>query len=277
MIDLSGQYLEECQIVDCWRLIRGLYHAFNCYCCRIDIRIDDSSFQVIPTIDMFEACQNGNQFFLRCHESITDEDGNETIAFGSRKSEHYTRVYNHKNKHQRHETEFKGNLARRIFETIANLERDWFNNLSAKGSKIRFNEEFPVKPCHDELQEWLEKINLHTQVMSLKEFKKLASRCKDNFDLFLEKILGSIAVSSLDFRDRSIRKDKSKASCRETLRLDFYQKFVDKVTRIELKSRIKRVIKDWINRELEPPIAIVKDTWNDLNSQQRYQPLGDSS
>jgi hypothetical protein len=212
MIDFSGKYFESKSIVDIWQIIRGLYHAYGCHGCRIDIAIDDVSYQKIPVNEMVKAYQDHNQFYFRSYD-YRESDGKITHAFGSRRSDHYTRIYDHHGEYLRHETEFKGRLAKAIFETLANLEREWFHRLSSKGSN-------------------------------------------HNFDGFLQKILGSIAVSAIDFRDKSVRQDRSKASCRETQRLDFYQQFIEAVG-IELRVIRQSLIQDWLDNPISKTMSVI--------------------
>ena len=246
MVCFYGQYFKNKTVVDTWRLITGLYHAYECHCSRIDIAIDDYTYQVIPVKEMVEATQNGDKFFFRKHEPLV-KDGKRTDAFGSRTSDHYTRIYDHKGEFLRNETEFKGKAARVVFEKFAILERDWFHDLSSRGSKAKFSDELSVRPCEDEINNWLETVNFNTEVINQKQLIQLAHKCQGSFDLFLQKILGSIAVSAIDFRDRSVRKDRNKASCRETQRLGFYQEFIKQVgIIIRIKAR-KFVNDNWTN------------------------------
>lgn len=250
-IDISGKYLETLGVVDTWRLIVGLHHRFGFHFSRIDIRIDDPSYSLIPSQDMFDAHQKGNVFYIENIEHLVDEEGNETILFGSRKSPKCTKTYNHANKTQRYETEFKKELAKRIGEALATLDRKWVSSLGEKYSNVNHDDN-EVKSYDDEIDKWLKTININTQVIERETFIKLAVICKDNFDLFLQKILACLALSTMDFRDKSNRKDKSKASCKETVRLDFWQKFIDDALAIDtLETQATNLLQKWVNQSTD--------------------------
>ncbi|MDJ0532740.1 MAG: hypothetical protein QNJ70_09630 [Xenococcaceae cyanobacterium MO_207.B15] len=145
MVDFTGKYFQGKTAIDIWRIIRGLCNAYGCHCCRIDIATDDVTYQHIPVDEMVQAINDGNKFYFRTYDHCESEaDGKITHAMGSRKSDHYTRIYDHKGQFLRHETEFKGKYAQKIIDIIADIERDWFNNLSTKGSQVKFNEQFPT-------------------------------------------------------------------------------------------------------------------------------------
>lgn len=239
----EGKYFRDKTAIDTWRLITGLYHAYNCYASRLDIRTDDPTYRMIPRKEMAEATKQGNKFYFQNHERIVSPiDGKITDAFGSRYSDYYVRIYD-RGDCLRYETEFKGKAARAVFEIIASLDREMFLSLSNRGSKGNFYDELSIE-ADEGVNKWLDIINSRTEVIDQKKLIEMTRKCEGNYDLFLQKILGSIAVSVIDFRDRSVRKDPKKASCKETKRLEFYQKFIDKVGMV---IRIKAITShDWI-------------------------------
>jgi hypothetical protein len=215
---------------------------------------------------MFDAHQKGNVFYIENIEQLVDEEGNKTILFGSRNSPKCTRTYNHANKAQRYETELKKELCKKIGEALANLERSWFSSLGEKYSNVNHDDD-EVKSYDDEIDKWLETINIRATVIDRETFIKLAVICKDNFDLFLQKILACLALSTMDFRDKSRRKDKSKASCKETVRLYFWQKFIDDVLAIDtLEAQAKNLLQQWVHQSTDTITLNLNNTIHDTQN-----------
>ena len=232
MVDLPGSYWEPLSVRDQWRLCRGLVQAYQAKATRFDIAIDDASYSLIPVDQMFNAWKQGNGFgFINCQKiggGKTVEEWEETTYFGSRNSGKMVRIYNHKDKFHRFETEFKRGYADQVFQTFS----------SSDYSHDSLEEE--LHPCSDELHP-----------------------CSDEFDLTLSKLLASIAVGAIDFRDKSVRKDRSKASFKDTPRLDFYQVFID-LCGTHLRVKLRQVEKclrktiAWMQRQTSATIAMVR-------------------
>ena len=145
MIDLPGAYFESKSAVDQWNLIRGLYHCYSVRCTRIDLAIDDYSYQLIPLNEMTVACSKKQNFGFRKHRTILDGDAGENRArteyFGSRNSGKMVRVYDHDGECHRFEAEYKRGFAQPIFEELAILERncsgeDWDKEVQKKIASI---------------------------------------------------------------------------------------------------------------------------------------------
>lgn len=85
------------------------------------------------------------------------------------------------------------------------------------------------------------------------------------FELVIQKLIASLAVGAIDFRDRGDRQDKTRAGERDSTRLPFYQKFVDLLQathyRIKLAKPAKSITKsfDWIKRQCSPTIAMIRE------------------
>lgn len=80
------------------------------------------------------------------------------------------------------------------------------------------------------------------------------------FDREFQAAVGRYAVGAVDFRDKSLRQDKNKASRKDCPRLPFWQEFVDKIggsIRIKLEPVVKTVEKTikWVFRSVAPTIA----------------------
>ena len=127
-ISLSGQYFSSLITIEQWELYPVLHSKYQAKCSRTDASIDDYSFDKIPLYQMIEEYRNGNYFDFRGYHHETDEkdpDNPTTVHyFGCKGSKKLVRVYNHKNKSLRLETQFRGKYAQVAFEAIANLKRD---------------------------------------------------------------------------------------------------------------------------------------------------------
>lgn len=261
MIQFSGEYFSAISMVDSWRLILGLHHRFAADCCRIDIAIDDPTFSLIPVKEMRQAWLEKNNFRFQKHKvdgsGLSPEDYVETHYYGSRDSGKMVRVYNHDDECMRFEAEFKRGYAKILFLLIASLERgDQFSHTEDNLEQIDCLN--ALARCHEILGSSKE---FSGQEMT---YERLHG-CGGNFDLLLQKILGSIAVSCIDFRNKSEQKDPSKASYRDTVRLDFYQEFMDKIgaeIRVKVpqrKSGIKNTVA-WMQRSVAKFLAVVYDS-----------------
>ena len=127
-ISLSGQYFSFSSAIEQAKLCRELYYDYSATCSRADTSIDDYTFKVIPVSEMAKAYREDNNFDFRKYHHETDEsDPNNPITvhyFGGEGSKRLVRVYNHKNKSLRLETQFRGKYAQAAFEAIATLKRD---------------------------------------------------------------------------------------------------------------------------------------------------------
>jgi hypothetical protein len=94
-----------------------LVNSCGVVCTRIDLAIDDSTFELIPFDKMVSACREKDYTGFRKSKLIdgdlssTQGFGERTLYLGSRLSTEMTRIYNHKNKFLRLEKEYKGEKA----------------------------------------------------------------------------------------------------------------------------------------------------------------------
>ena len=137
-ISLSGQYFASMTIIEQQELYRDLHSKYSATCSRVDVAIDDYSFENIPLNEMIKAYREGNYFDFKNYHHETDESNpnnpTTTHYFGSKGSKKLVRIYKHKNESQRLETQFRGKYAQKAFETIATLERK--NETDEEWSKV---------------------------------------------------------------------------------------------------------------------------------------------
>ena len=93
----------------------------------------------------------------------------------------------------------------------------------------------------------------------------------DQWELELQKFLSSVAIGAIDFRDRGNRKDKSRAGRRDSVRLPFYQEFIDYLRanhyRIKLEKPAKSILKlvSWVVRQCSPSLSMLKQGYGVKN------------
>ena len=95
----------------------------------------------------------------------------------------------------------------------------------------------------------------------------------DEWEIELQKHLASIAVGAIDFRDRGNRKEKSRAGTRDSVRLPFYQEFIDFLGanhyRIKLVKPAKTILKaiNWVVRQCAPTLTMLRQGlgWKNFN------------
>ncbi|MGF1539478.1 MAG: hypothetical protein ACFCU5_03350 [Pleurocapsa sp.] len=181
MIDIQGSYLANLSLSQQIRLLRKLNSFYNCKCTRIDLSLDDYTYRLIPVLEMLEATLNGDNFGFKEIDDKYFEMINGiltgALAFGSRTSDKYIRIYDHDGICLRFETEYKGRYAETIFRILAEL-------IKSRNSK----------------------------------------QSRSNL---IKQTIANHALDAVDFRDRSSRQDKSKASTKDTKRLEWWQDFRD--------------------------------------------------
>ena len=252
MLEMSGQYFEGISLIDQWRLLTGLYFRFNVSVKRIDLAVDDYSFSQIPVDEMRKAWEDGNNFYFKNYKYIESGSNRNNLEkthyFGSRESSKLVRVYNHKGKCLRFETEFKKDLANEIYELIANVSRDWTD------------QEIGLET----IEHWVESLNKFNKNIDKESLVKSLHGCNGDFELILQKVISSMAVGCIDFRDKSSRKDRNKASYKDTVRLSFYQQFMEKVgCEIKIvvprkKSNIQKTVA-WMQRQVAKSLSVIRD------------------
>ena len=235
MIDLPGEYFEQLNPVDQWHLITGLGHRFKVRCSRIDLAIDDPDYHVIPIDEMREAYGRGQNFRFRNHKYVMSSSGigdcDETDYFGSRNSGKMVRTYDHEGECHRFEVEFKRGFAQPVFENILFLKRE--DAISAEG------------------------IAFSTQ--------KGLSANDSQMSIYVQRTMSAIALGAIDFRDRGNRRDKSRVGVRDSIRLDFWQEFIDKVAgyiyRVQVIKPVRTLEKtlEWVKRQCSGTLAMFRD------------------
>jgi len=134
MIDFTGAYFSDLSLLEQQELIKYLNTNYQLKCHRLDVAIDDCSRSLIPVNSMIVAFLEGNNFgFEVIDDSYLDIVNNQlvgTLALGSRKSQHYIRIYTKHRNFVRYEAEFKGGKAQKLFDKIANLDADKIDSSS---------------------------------------------------------------------------------------------------------------------------------------------------
>lgn len=290
MVDFSGNYFSDKSCVDVWRMCRGLNNVYKVKATRIDIAIDDYSEEsFIPVKEMYEAWGDNNNFGFKNYKFISGgssiDEMESTHYFGSRDSGKMTRIYRHDGR-MRFETEYKRGYAPAIFQLLCVLERNWiidgefFNKneveykLAIEELGMELNKEVfdfilqflmnwgeIVKENHLNPAHKIEYVGLDE-----KEEGEYSSnqRCNEELESILQRMLAAIAIGGIDFRDKSCRKDRSKASRSDTKRLPFWQEFIDKIgSGIKLKiPRVKSNLSNsiaFVDRQVAKLLAKVKE------------------
>lgn len=129
ILQMSGTYWANRNVVDQWRICMGLHYAYKARCTRLDIAIDDINNNVIPVQQMRDAVISKDYArFLKwsvMESGGLDEDSMRTDYYGTRLSDKFVRVYPHNNEYMRFEAEFHREYADEIFRKIAATERDY--------------------------------------------------------------------------------------------------------------------------------------------------------
>lgn len=93
----------------------------------------------------------------------------------------------------------------------------------------------------------------------------------EKWEIELQKFFASIAVGAIDFRNRGNRKDKKRAGERDSVRLEFYQNFIDFLDcqhfRMKLKKPAKSILKsiNWIIRQCSPVLSTIQQGMGKIN------------
>ena len=132
MIDFSGSYFADLSLLEQQELIYYLNSNWKLKCHRIDVAMDDYSRELFPILQMLVAYEMGNYFgFKDIDDSYLDIIDNKpigTLGIGSRRSEHYVRIYTVHKYFVRWETELKRKKAQKLFNKLASLTTDKTTN-----------------------------------------------------------------------------------------------------------------------------------------------------
>ena len=83
---------------------------------RLDIKIDDVTYKLIPLNKMIKAVNDKNHFHFKEHKYVKS-----TCYFGDKTSRKLAKVYDHKGKFLRYEVRFRDKYAKNIFNNLSNL------------------------------------------------------------------------------------------------------------------------------------------------------------
>lgn len=273
MLDFSGQYFAGKTVIDQWRILQGLKCRYKADCSRIDIAIDDPTYSLIPVEQMRHSAAIGDNFRFKSYRQVSSGKCGEKLAitdyYGSRNSGKMVRVYDHKSKCMRFEAEFKRGYSRVVFAFLANIEREFVHCLHAVRTgvdvdTIALNKDVSSNRM-DAMADWYRLINDKHLNVGSEMLKKCFENSNGDFETILQKLMGSIAVSAVDFRDKSNHKGKSSIGYKATTRLDYYQKFMDLIgeeIRLSVpkkESKIQDTIA-WLGRQVSKTLHICKQS-----------------
>jgi hypothetical protein len=126
------------------------------------------------------------------------------------------------------------------------------------GECLRFEAEFKRGYAHPTFGEFA----------SLKQPEQMTESL---WEMELQRVIASLAVGAIDFRDRGNRQDKTRAGVRDSVRLSFYQKFIDKLKAIHCKIKLNKPLKsirktfEWVKRQCAPSIAMICEGLGEYN------------
>lgn len=234
MVRIPGAFWENKTVPEQHSFCQGLYHAYSVKCHRLDLAVDDYTLERIPLLEMRKAWEDGNHFHFQSWnvagggKSVKEQEF--THYLGSRLSDKMVRVYRHKfeNKSEclRWETEYKKERAQTLFVSFCTLENDM-------RSRLMSGEDVDIEAI------------------------------KSEWDCELQQVLGAMAVGAVDFRDRSKRKDRSKACASETERLPWFAHFVEsiggwvKARKRTVDRSVERTV-DWLYRQVSGTLSAAK-------------------
>jgi len=126
ILRFSGQWFDALDLCQQQSMFKYLSHL-SPTCSRVDIALDDHTWQIIPYDEMSKAIDDANFIgFKKSHEyrdkTPSGEHPEHTLYCGSRNSLEYTRIYNHKHKCLRLEKELKGAKANFVFLAIVDAD-----------------------------------------------------------------------------------------------------------------------------------------------------------
>lgn len=236
MYQLPGEYWINKSAVYQWRMLRGLGNFFTATCNRIDLAIDDSTFEIIPLLQMLDSYERGEGMYfkkrsLSSHQDTFESSKVNTWYFGSRRSNKMHRIYKHSDDCFRHECEFKGAYANSIFSSLIGLERP----------KIKIPDF--EKPSGYDIR-WVGDAVWEKEV---------------------QRTMASLIVSQIDFRERTRKKDKMHAGVKESVRCVFWDEYINKLNAYSFKVKplvpkpsLQRTLA-WIKRQCSATLAMLKE------------------
>ena len=263
MLEFSGTYFEGLSNEDVWRTIAFLRNSYGAEATRIDLTIDDRSYQIVPKNEMIKAWKDGNNYGFRTYKVVGSgtsiEDFKTTSSFGSRQSGKMVRVYDHKGLFLRFEAEFKRGYSKAIFNLLADISKEY--DLSEGSEEPAFiKAEEAISKFHEAADKSTHirdlEINFSESHACNKDNPYSSHGCNNNFEMSFAQIIASIAVSTIDFRDKSKLKDKTRANKKECPRLEFWQKFIDKI-KVCIKIRLPKPI-----HSIQKTLAWIEKNWS---------------
>ena len=150
-VQLRGKYWEKLTIGEMMEVLNHCEY-YQCSYSRLDLRLDDWNYNIFPYQEMMEAWQRGDIAGFKkagYNQEGTPDNLNWRYSFGGRKSEAYTRGYNHdwgedetlsQRESHRYEVEFKGKKAKEVIRLLCGFKPESGNypstNLYEGFSKI---------------------------------------------------------------------------------------------------------------------------------------------
>lgn len=225
MIDLPGDYFRSLDSVGTWRLLRGLHSAFGVRCSRIDLAIDDYGFEYIPLDEMVRQTKQGNNMFFCKYKKIESYDTRS-------KKENDTHYFG----------------SRESGKMVRVYEHRFEDGLT---KSLRMETEFKRGYA----------VKIFDALAKIERVEGSGNEMEVQF----QKIVCNYIVGSIDFRDKSKREQRSKASVKDCPRLSFWDKFVREVggaIRVKLDKVVKTVEKSiqWLKRSVAPTLSALYES-----------------
>lgn len=238
-LQLSGEYWESCNNINAWRITTYL-KAVGFNCTRIDIALDDYTYDVIPLGEMIRAYDAGNGYYFRKHKIVEsrqawDAERELTYYFGSRQK--LVRVYPHNFSGDldcmRYEAEFHGKTSKLIFDQLSSFER---------GCTVSYDSE-------------------NNSISSVDNGLTRFETSDELLDAEISRLISAFALGAIDFRDRKGKKD---VAVRDSRRFGWFQSFIDAFAGFAYRPRFAsegRTVKksiDWLYRQVAPTISAIR-------------------
>lgn len=287
-IQLKGKYWER-MLPDEQIQIISHCEYYQCSYSRIDLRLDDWSYTLIPFEQMYFDCYKNPKKEGKSPDiagfkkaGYREEDDKWCFTFGGRKSESFWRGYNHdwgeeekfaKRESYRLERELKGKKAKEAVKMIANLKPktgEKPNQGLWEGMiQIDVGDRVYAKPEDDgwgEVKRWDEsnecfEVELETGKVEVYYPNQLTPTTKPKtWNEQISDVFCQMVIGNLDFVNKSEKTGEriNKGDCK---RLPFWQDFLDKVGEgIKLiVSRKRWSVEDnrnWLEKQVAPTLAI---------------------
>lgn len=242
---LPGAFFSSLTLSQQFEKVRLCYLSGFRKCSRIDLKLDDYSFQINPYKQMSEAANSNNIFGAKHYHPHADVVSGELVGYGdyygSRNSAYFLRNYVHtfgedEYHSMRMELEIKRKKAQLAYDVLVKLDP---SNVLSWDDIVQ--DEFVQLLISDSKISYLE-----------------SSEISDNLLEHWANLISQIIVGAFDFRDKSVADSR-----RDSPRLDWWQEFIDLIggcIRIRLSPNPPTLPKTvrWMRRQWLTTLAQLK-------------------